>query len=260
MGLVTDMTVIVHGTGLEPDDFAAMRRAASNRTDGTGDGLGVKLVWSPLSNLLLYGQTALVYHALKAEVTVSLGTDWSPSGSRTLLDELKIADITLRDSRLLGADRDLIPWLSTTGKPAPLAFAAEAALDRLLVQMVTSNPAKTLRWFDKVGSIEVGKAADLVVIRRPDHPSSARVLDTPYRNLIDATDKDVRLVLVDGQPLAGDVHHANAQRKRLRDCREPSRMLLQGRRRDESARIRRRPDTRQHQRPVGGRPTAAWRR
>jgi 5-methylthioadenosine/S-adenosylhomocysteine deaminase len=205
MGLLTDMTVIVHGTGLEPDDFATMRRAASNRTDGTGDGLGAKLVWSPLSNLLLYGQTALVYHALKAGVTVSLGTDWSPSGSRTLLDELKIADITLRDSRLLGADRDLIPWLSTTGKPAPLAFAAEAALDRLLVQMVTSNPAKTLRWFDKVGSIEVGKAADVVVIRRPDHPSSTSVLNTPYRNLIDATDKDVRLVLVDGQPLAGDV-------------------------------------------------------
>jgi hypothetical protein len=30
-------------------------------------------------------------------VLVSLGTDWSPSGSRNLLDELKVADIALRD-------------------------------------------------------------------------------------------------------------------------------------------------------------------
>ena len=43
-----------------------MRVASTIRLDGTGDGLGAKLVWSPLSNLLLYGKTSLVYHALKA--------------------------------------------------------------------------------------------------------------------------------------------------------------------------------------------------
>ena len=59
-GLLTDVTVIIHGNGLDPDDFAAMRAAPSIRLDGSGDGLGAKLVWSPLSNLLLYGQTALV--------------------------------------------------------------------------------------------------------------------------------------------------------------------------------------------------------
>ena len=80
-GLLTDTTVIVHGNGLEPEDFAAMRNAQSIRSNGTGDGLGAKLVWSPLSNLLLYGQTTLIYHALSSGLTVSLGTDWSPSGS-----------------------------------------------------------------------------------------------------------------------------------------------------------------------------------
>jgi 5-methylthioadenosine/S-adenosylhomocysteine deaminase len=204
-GLLTDMTVIIHGNGLEPDDFAAMRVAPSIRLDGTGDGLGAKLVWSPLSNLLLYGQTALVYHALKAGVVVSLGTDWSPSGSRNLLDELKIADIALRDPRLLGADRDLIPSLSITGKGADARETAEIALDKLLVEMVTSNPAKTLRWRDEVGSIEPGKFADLVLITKPQHSSAAGLPDSPYRNLIDATEEDVRLVLVNGEPLSGDV-------------------------------------------------------
>ena len=53
LGLLTDATVVLHGVGLERSDFAAMRRA---RRAGRGDGLGAKLVWSPLSNLLLYGR------------------------------------------------------------------------------------------------------------------------------------------------------------------------------------------------------------
>jgi len=204
-GLLTDATVIVHGNGLEPEDFATMRAAPNIRLVGPGDGLGAKLVWSPLSNLLLYGQTALVYHALQAGVLVSLGTDWSPSGSRNLLDELKIADITLRDERLLGNDRDLIPSLSIHGKPAEEVGAAERALDELLVRMVTTNPSKTLHWMDEVGSIERGKIADLLVLSRPDHPSAEGIPNSPYRNLIDATEGDVQLVLVDGEPLAGSV-------------------------------------------------------
>src|SRR5262249_2151603 len=156
-------------------DFAAMRAAPSIRLDGSGDGLGSKLIWSPSSNLLLYGQTALVYHALKEGLVVSLGTDWSPSGSPNLLDELKVADITLRDPRLLGADRDLIPSLSVTGKSLDARETAEIALDKLLVQMVTSNPAKTVRWTNEVGSIEPDKFADLLIITKPA-PSVARGL------------------------------------------------------------------------------------
>ena len=204
-GLLTDMTVIVHGNGLEPADFAAMRAAPTIRLDGSGDGLGAKLVWSPLSNLLLYGQTALVYHALQAGVLVSLGTDWSPSGSRNLLGELKIADLALRDVRLLGADRELIPELGVAGKTVEEVEAAERALDELLVRMVTTNPARTLRWDHEVGTIEVGKIADLLVITAPTHPSAEDLPNSPYRNLIDATERDVRLVLVNGEPLAGDV-------------------------------------------------------
>ena len=82
---------------------------------------------------------------------------------------------------------------------------AEIALDKLLVEMVTSNPAETLRWTQEVGSIEPGKFADLVLITKPQHPSAEGLPDSPYRNLIDATEEDVRLVLVNGEPVAGDV-------------------------------------------------------
>jgi 5-methylthioadenosine/S-adenosylhomocysteine deaminase len=204
-GPLSDETVIVQGNGLEEQDFAAMRAAPSIRSDDSGDGLGAKLVWSPLSNLLLYGQTALVYEAIREGVTIALGTDWSPSGSRNLLDELKIADIALRDLRLLGADRILIPSLSIAGKTGNARRDAEIALDKLLVQMVTTNPAKTLRWNHEVGSIEAGKFADLLVIKKPNRESAKGLPDSPYRDLIDATEKDVQLVLVDGEPRSGDV-------------------------------------------------------
>ena len=71
--------------------------------------------------------------------------------------------------------------------------------------MVTINGARAVRWDDQVGSIETGKAADLIVMSdplvraRPDLPPS------PYRSLIDATEADVALVLVNGEPVAGDV-------------------------------------------------------
>jgi 5-methylthioadenosine/S-adenosylhomocysteine deaminase len=202
-GLLTDATVVIHGTALERSDFAEMRAAPSVRADGVGDGRGAKLVWSPLSNLLLYGQTTNVYDAIAEGVLVSLGTDWSPSGSRTLLDELKVADIALRDPRLLGGSRREVPAFAVDGKAGADRQLADETLDRALVDMVTRNPALSLRWYDKVGSIEAGKVADLLLIHRPQHPSTPGRPPTVYRDLINATERDVQLVLVGGDPLAG---------------------------------------------------------
>jgi cytosine/adenosine deaminase-related metal-dependent hydrolase len=204
-GLLTDETVIIHGTALERSDFAEMRAAPSPRADGTGDSVGAKLVWSPLSNLLLYGKTTNVYDALAEGVLVSLGTDWSPSGSRTLLDELKVADVALRDDRIVGPSRDEVPEFSPAGKHGVAARQADEALDRELVDMVTRNPALTLRWYDRVGSIEPGKVADLLLIHSPERPRPHGAVPSVYRDLIDATAADVELVTVGGEPKAGDV-------------------------------------------------------
>lgn len=63
--------------------------------------------------------------------------------------------------------------------------------------MVTVNPALTLKWQDVVSKIQPGFRADLVVIK--DSGGS------PYRALIEATDPDVLLVAIDGEPLYGRV-------------------------------------------------------
>jgi cytosine/adenosine deaminase-related metal-dependent hydrolase len=204
-GLLTDMTVVIHGTALERPDFAEMRSAATTRTDGVGDGLGAKLAWSPLSNLLLYGETTNVYEAIAEGVLVSLSTDWTPSGSRTLLHELKVADVALRDHRLLGPSRESVAAFAIDGRSPAERRRADEALDRALVDMVTRNPAKSLRWYDKVGSIEAGKVADLMLLHQPAEAERHARPRTPYRDLIEATERDVALVLVNGVPLAGDV-------------------------------------------------------
>ena len=70
----------IHCVALQAGDFQRLSSAAG-------------MVWSPLSNLLLYGDTADVSAAKAAGLSIALGSDWSPSGSKNLLGELKIARI-----------------------------------------------------------------------------------------------------------------------------------------------------------------------
>ncbi len=160
LGLLRSKTVIIHGTALEAPDFAEMAHAGS------------KLVWSPLSNLLLYGRTTDIPAALSAGVLVCLGCDWSPSGSKNLLGELKIAH-----------EYDLARW-------------GHVLSDVQLVEMVTLNPAVALGIDDKIGRIKAGYYADLAVFHKRD--------PDPYKNLVEATERDVRLVIVGGVPYYGD--------------------------------------------------------
>ena len=130
------------------------------------------MIWSPLSNLLLYGKTANIPLAMDAGVLVSLGSDWAPSGSANLLGELKVAD---RVNQKLWAGK---------------------VTDEQLVQMVTIHPAIAYGIDKFVGSIEVGKLADLMVVARKPNVSA-------YRTLIGSAPGDVLLVTISGDALYG---------------------------------------------------------
>lgn len=159
-GLVGPRLIAVHGVGLTAEQ---LRDLAAQ---------GSRLVWSPLSNFLLYGRTADVATAKAAGLGISLGSDWAPSGSRSVLGELKVADLV---------NKHQLKGLFT---------------DRQLVEMVTLNPARALGWDRRAGRLAPGYAPDLVVLddRHAD----------PYRNLIEATEENVRLVSVGGDMLYGD--------------------------------------------------------
>jgi len=92
---------------------------------------GGSIVWSPLSNLLLYGATARIDAARQAGVRIGLGSDWSPSGSKNLLGELKVA------------------WLYSEH----LLRGSISARD--LVAMGTRDAAGILKWQRALGSVEM---------------------------------------------------------------------------------------------------------
>jgi 5-methylthioadenosine/S-adenosylhomocysteine deaminase len=159
-GLLGPELIVIHGVGLTDAQLKEMAAARA------------KLVWSPLSNFILYGQTANVRAAKAAGVAMSLAPDWAPSGSKSMLGELKVADLV--NQHQLGR-----------------LFS-----ERELVEMVTINPARAMGWENKLGQISAGFLADLLVVDE--------VAADPYRNLIVATEEQVRMVMVRGMALYGD--------------------------------------------------------
>jgi cytosine/adenosine deaminase-related metal-dependent hydrolase len=157
--LLAPSLVGVHALALQAADYQALADA------------GAKIVWSPFSNLLLYGGTLDLAAVRATGLSVSLGCDWSPTGSKNLLEELKVAR-----------------WCAQQAPAAKLD-------DEALVRMVTSAPAAALGWQDALGTLAAGKLADLVAIAGTD--------GDPYAHLIDARERDVELVVVHGVPRYG---------------------------------------------------------
>jgi 5-methylthioadenosine/S-adenosylhomocysteine deaminase len=131
------------------------------------------VAWSPFSNLWLYGATTDVPAAMAEGLKVCLGSDWSPSGTRHVLGELKVARIVA----------DQLGW---------------GLSDRDLVQMVTTNPgdALALSWRRQIGRLQPGAIGDLVVVR-------AAAQADPFATLVAATEADVELVVIAGRPRYG---------------------------------------------------------
>jgi len=161
--LYAPQTAIIHGTALGAAEYATMAAA------------GMSLVWTPRSDVALYGQTANLPLALSKGINVSLGSHWSITGSHNLLDALRDADQV--DNSTWG--NVLTPFD--------------------LVQMVTTHAAKTLALDAVLGSIDAGKKADLTVVAGPRGACVA-----PWTTLVNARPSDLRLVMVGGVPLYGD--------------------------------------------------------
>jgi cytosine/adenosine deaminase-related metal-dependent hydrolase len=155
---ITPSLAGIHCAGLAGRDYQIFRAR------------GGSMVWSPLSNLLLYGGTADIARAKDEELPVALGSDWSPSGSKNLLGELKVA------------------WLVSEARGSVFS-------PRELVAMATVNPARILKWQDAVGSLEAGKRADVIAV-------DGRAGD-PYEHLLAARETALTLVVIDGAPRYG---------------------------------------------------------
>lgn len=155
-------SVFIHGIGLKAIDGQEL---AAN---------GTSIVWSPRTNISLYGNTAQVTMYHNQGVLVALGTDWTRTGSINMQRELACAAF-LNDNYFGGFFSDYQLW-----------------------QMATYNGAVALAVDDAVGSLQAGLVADIAIF---DAHGSTEY----YRAIIDSNPEDTLLVLRGGEPLYGDL-------------------------------------------------------
>jgi len=141
----------------------------------------VKVMHCPGSNLKLGSGIAPVPEMRARGITVSLGADGAACNNRLdMFDEMRLAAVLQAMRREPGA------------MPA-----------RDVLWMATRAGARTLGVEDQIGSLEVGKKADVIVVER-DRPHLAPGPD-PYSTLVYAArGSDVRTTIVDGELLVDE--------------------------------------------------------
>jgi 5-methylthioadenosine/S-adenosylhomocysteine deaminase len=152
----------------------------------------VKVMHCPGSNLKLGSGVAPVPEMIARGITVSLGADGAACNNRLdMFEEMRLAAV-------LQAMRK-----------APGVLAA-----RDVLWMATRAGARTLGLEQSIGSLEVGKSADVVVVDR-DRPHLAPGPD-PYSTLVYAArGSDVRTTIVDGEVLVDDSVPVRGDRVRV---------------------------------------------
>lgn len=131
LGLLTPSLLAVHMTQLEPGEIERLAET------------GVNVVHCPESNLKLASGFCPVQHLLGSGVNVALGTDGAASNNDLdMLAELRTAALLAKG---VAAD--------------PAAVPAQDAL-----RMATLNGARALGLGEELGSLEIGKAADVVAV------------------------------------------------------------------------------------------------
>ena len=161
---------------LQPHLVAIHTNAVDPAAYGTWGEPGT-IVWSPFSNLWLYGTTTDVPAALARGINLCVGSDWGPSGTRNVLGELKVASLVSEAKR----------W-------------GLSAFD--LVKTITANPGDVLAqtWQRQAGRLQPGALGDVAVIAAGIN-AGARA--DPFKIILHATEADIRLVVVDGRPMYG---------------------------------------------------------
>lgn len=159
-GLLNDRLLAAHGVFLAEDEMELLREA------------GVHLVHIPEGNAKA-GAIARIADMQEMGINVVIGTD---NGAANMIENMRMA---LVSGRILKG---------CITKPAPID----------ILRMATGNGAKALMMADKIGSIEVGKYADLVIVDY-DKPHM-----TPCTNAIGnlihlGLGNDVDTVIVNGE-------------------------------------------------------------
>lgn len=170
LGVFELPTLAAHGVYLNNTDIAILKEH------------NVSIAHNPASNLKLASGIANIPKYQQAGLNVSLGTDGASSNnSLNMFKEMTLCSFAQKVNAM-----------------DPTVLPAEAVL-----QMATINGAKALHWEQEIGTLEVGKKADLVLVdlNKPHFaPWNNVVSDLVYS----AQGSDVKTTIVNGKVLMKD--------------------------------------------------------
>lgn len=165
LGLFDVHTIAAHCVHLDIEDIEILKEK------------NVFPVNNPGSNLKLASGFAPVDEMLKRGISVALGTDGSSSNNNlNMFEEINLASLI---NKAVNMDAVSVPAIKA-------------------LEMATINGAKALDWHEEIGSIEVGKKADIILVDL-DKPHLY-----PHHNIISTLAysvqaSDVDTVIVDGE-------------------------------------------------------------
>jgi 5-methylthioadenosine/S-adenosylhomocysteine deaminase len=143
----------------------------------------VGCVHNPSSNMMLASGVAPVVDERAAGIRVGLGTD-GPAGSNNDLDMME--------------EMDLAAKLQKTNRVDPCALGAKGALE-----MATIEGARALHMEKEIGSLEVGKKADFVILNL-DVPNAVPMYDVYSQIVYALKASEVETMVVAGKTLLKD--------------------------------------------------------
>jgi cytosine/adenosine deaminase-related metal-dependent hydrolase len=165
MGISGARCCFAHGVQANEDEIVLLARDKTAVTHCPG------------SNAKLASGIAPVVQMRRAGVLVGLGADGAPCNNRLdVFAEMRLAALLQK-----------------------LRHGAVALPARALVEMATIDGARCLNWENEIGSLEIGKKADLVAIDLDTpHAYPPNVEDIYAQIVYAARSSDVRLTMIDG--------------------------------------------------------------
>jgi 5-methylthioadenosine/S-adenosylhomocysteine deaminase len=170
VGLWGPRTLAAHGVWVSPEDMVVLKAA------------GIAVSHNPESNMKLASGTAPVVDYLDAGITVGLGTDGAASNN----------DLDMFEAMRFAA------FLQKHARNDPRALPATAVLD-----MATRGGAASLGLAAQIGSLEVGKRADVIVVDTRG-PRQTPMFDPVAHLVYSAHGDDVTTTIVHGKVLMRD--------------------------------------------------------
>lgn len=171
-GIIDRNSVIAHCIWLQKEDFSILKER------------GASVAHCPSANMKLASGFARIPEMMDYGINVSLGADGAPCNNNlSILREI-------RHSALIHKPR--------TG---PKKMDAKTVL-----KMATIYGAKALGMEKEIGSIELGKKADLIIINR--NSVHVNPVDNPYSAVVySAQEADIKCVIIDGRVVLKDGRH-----------------------------------------------------